>query len=959
MSNGKISRTRQRRVPYEPISVRQQRLAQGRCLPPCLLTRPRRGPTSLLRLLVSFIIAMFAITGGLFGLAVAGAAGTYYYFTHDLPSVEELKTNAFQTTKIYDRNWVLLHEVADQKTGWRTQISLEEMSPWVIKGTIATEDATFYDNPGVDVRSIVRAVYINLSGIGSSGGSTITMQVVRNVLPLEGAFEFNYGRKVKEAILALEFGRRYSKDEILQMYLNEVYYGSRAYGIEAAAQVYFGKLAKDLDLAESSMLVGLPQSPSLYDPTRSFSAAKARQRVVLDQMVKEEDITEEQAEAAYQVDLQARLRPTENRVPKAPHFVNYVLSVLEQRYGSEAVTRGGLVVHTTLDYETQVAAEEVVYAHIQTIKHRNATNGALVAVQPWSGQVIAMVGSADYNDQSIDGQVNVATRERQPGSAFKPISYAAAMMKGWSPTTIIVDSLVKYPNKFGARPCDNVTKTTDECYVPENFDFKYSGPVPVREALGRSLNIPAVKAIKYAGVAYTINLAHAMGIKTGLWRGLDFYGLAITLGGGEVQPLEMAAAYATFANNGVHVPTTPFLKVTDGRGRVLEEFNKDKLGGRQVLTPEVAYMMTDVLKDDAARVRTFGANSILNFRPRPAAVKTGSTTDNRDGWTVGYTTDLAVAVWVGNSDNSPTRQVDGVAAAGPIWNKFLMRVYTDPELLGHYAEFNTMAGPDGLPLPKDWTRPAGIVVADVCTVGGKIALRGQAAVRGMFARGSVPVNRCGEVTPDEMAELQDAMQTLRRLPDRFFPDGRTKLQQLFGMARVVAAPRPTPASPAEPWSMPAALDLPTPTPTLAPTAVPVPPTATPAPARAPAQPAAPSGGGANPVRAVAPTPTPPPPPQVVAPRREVPPTPTPPPPRVVTTLVAVPNVVGLPEEEAQRRLRAAGLATAPPVYQRQRDLPAGVRIDAVPVGAVLSTSPAAGAQVERGTVITIAVRARE
>lgn len=931
MSYGKVSRTRQRRVTQEATSVRQQRLAQGRHIPPHLLTARRRpnGRTPL-SLLASFLLTLISIVGGLAGLTVVGAAGTYYYFTHDLPSLDTIKTNTFETTKVYDRNWVLLHEVADQKTGWRTQISLEEMSPWVLKGTIATEDASFYENPGIDVRSIVRAVYINVSGIGSSGGSTITMQVVRNVLPLEGAFEVNYARKIKEAILALEFGRRYDKDEILGMYLNEVYYGNRAYGIEAAAQIYFGKQAKDLDLAEAALLVGLPQAPSVYDPSRNFGAAKARQRVVLDQMVKEEYITEEQATAAAKVELQPRLRPADSRAPKAPHFVNYVLSVLEQRYGAETVSRGGLIVQTTLDYETQIAAEEVVYEHIQTIKAKNATNGALVAIQPWSGQVIAMVGSADYNDQSIDGQVNVATRERQPGSAFKPISYAAAMMKGWAPSTVIIDSLAKYPSRAGSRQCETVSKTTADCYIPENFDFKYSGPVTVREALGRSLNIPAVKAIKFAGVAETINLAHALGIKTGLWRGLDFYGLAITLGGGEVQPLELAAAYATFANSGAHVPTTPFLKVTDGQGRVLEEFKKDKLGARQALTPEVAYMITDVLKDNSARVRTFGPDSVLNLKLRPAAVKTGSTTDNRDGWTAGYTTELAVAVWVGNSDNSPTQKLDGVVAAGPIWNKFLRRVYTDPELVQHYAEFKTLAGPDGQPIPPEWTKPAGIVEAEVCTLSGKLASGGDSKVKSIFARNTVPTRRCGELMPEEMTELQEALQTLRRLPDRFFPDGRTKLLQLSGIARPVgrgAAPAfgvPTPSLEA--------------------------PTAAPGGANPP-----PDAPGAEPTARL---------PEIV-PRREPTAAPTPRPPAqptpipAVANVVAVPNVFGLPEAEAQRRIRAAGLATAPPVYQKQKDMPPGVRVNIVPVGAVLSASPTYGTMVERGTVVTIAVRAKE
>ena len=938
MSHGKIKRSRQQRLLGAPASAHQQRLARGRHLPPHLLTqRKRRGNgRSLLSVLASVILAMFGVMLGLTGVAGIGTAGAYYYFTHDLPSLDEIQTSDFETTKIYDRNWVLLHEVADPKTGWRTKISLEEMSPWVLKGTIAVEDASFYENPGIDPRGIARAIYINTSGIGSSGASTITQQVVRNVLPLENAFEFNYTRKVKEIFLALEFGRRFTKDEILSMYLNEVYYGNRAYGIEAASQVYFGKLAKDLDLAEASMLVGLPQAPSVYDPTRNFSAAKERQAVVLEQMVKQTFITQAEADAASQVDLQSRLRPQQDRAPLAPHFVNYVLGVLEQRYGSEAVRRGGLVIHTTLDYQTQVAAERVVYDHIQTIKARNATNGSLVAIQPWSGQIIAMVGSADYNDQSIDGQVNVAVRERQPGSAFKPISYAAAMMKGWAPSTVIIDSLRKFPGFGGPKDCEGVTKTNDRCYIPENFDFRFNGPVTVRESIGRSLNIPAVLAIQYAGVAETIELAHKMGIKTGLWRGLDFYGLAITLGGGETSPLELAAAYATFSNNGVHVPTTPFIKVTDSSGRVFEEFQPDDLKGQQALTPEVAYMMTDVLKDNSARVRTFGPDSVLNFKPRPAGVKTGSTTDNRDGWTAGYTTELAVAVWVGNSDNSPTNKVDGVVAAGPIWNKFLMEVYTNPELRAHYDQHKTLAGPDGEPLPTNWTRPAGIVEASVCALSGKLPGSGSPTIRDIFAKGTVPTKQCGDFSQEEMKELQEALDALRRYPDRFFPDGRSRLSQLAGIARV-GAPRFTP-----PQLKPAA----TPRASGAVTNSASAPTVS-IPTRAPA--VAQRDQPAVAQRDQSPAPT----------AAQAQPTARPSPPAPPSVAVEVPDVFGLPEDEAQRQIRAAGLATAPPVRQRQADLPPGARVDVVPVGHVLSATPNYGAPVRRGAIVTIAVRAPE
>jgi 1A family penicillin-binding protein len=630
------------------------------------------------RLLQGFFTA-FLVTFALGALALAVALFGYVYIALQLPPPEELTSRAasFVSTRIYDRNGVLLYEIDDPRGGRRTLAKLSEISPYLIQATIATEDANFYQHPGVDPMGLARAVYHAIKDREITvGGSTIPQQLVKLVFLSP---ERTIRRKIKEAVLAAEISRRYSKDQILEIYLNEIYYGNRAYGIEAAAEVYFGKRAADLTLAEAALLAGIPQAPAVYDPFTNPEAARERRSQVLRLMVKNGYITEAQAQAAEKEPL-----PTA-RVSldlKAPHFVMYVRQQLEQRYGPEVLYKAGLQVTTTLDYNLQVIAEEQVRQHVLALQDRHVTNGALVAIQPATGEVLAMVGSRGFFDPDIDGQVNVAVRPRQPGSAIKPLTYLAAFEKGWTPATLIWDVETEFPD--GANPP----------YKPTNYDGKFHGPVLVRQALGNSYNVPAVKALQFVGIPGLLDMARRLGITT---LNRQDYGLSLTLGGGEVTLLELTSAYAVLANGGVRVPPATILRIEDAHGRVLESYSP---AGQQVVSPQHAYLITHILADNDARQPTFGPNSVLRLS-RPAAVKTGTTNDFRDNWTIGYTPDLAVGVWVGNNDNTPMQNVSGVAGAGPIWHDFMER-----------ALANVPA--------RDFPRPAGIVEIEICADSGTI-----------------------------------------------------------------------------------------------------------------------------------------------------------------------------------------------------------------------------------------------
>jgi 1A family penicillin-binding protein len=626
-------------------------------------------------------------------LSLAGAAAIYAWLFVDLPALDTLYQRATAaSTKILDRTGRTLYVIADPHQGQHTPVKLGDIPPYCRQATIATEDANYYSHPGVDFVGIVRAVLINLQG-GEvlSGGSTITQQLAKNLLlsPAEAA-QRTITRKLRESILAWRITQTFSKDDILALYLNEVYYGNLAIGIEAAAQTYFGKAAGQLDLAECALLAGLPQSPARYDPLSDLSAAKERQAVVLDLMLKQNDITAEQADLAKAENLQ--FAPTSYPI-EAPHFVAYVRQWLEDRYGLEAIYTQGFVVTTTLDLNWQNTAQAIVQRQLADLTQdrpdqpgRNVNNAAVVAVDPHSGEIRVMLGSPDYFTAQIDGAVNAAIAHRQPGSSIKPITYAAA----FDPTapdpltaaSLILDVRSSFPTKEG------------DPYIPKNYDQQFHGPVSARTALASSYNIPAVKVLQHVGLPRMIELARKLGITT--FGQPDRYGLALTLGGGEVRLIDMTMAYSALANGGGKIDPVAVLRISNARGEVV--YRNAPQTGEVVLDPRVAYLITSILSDNKARAPAFSEYSVLRLT-RPAAAKTGTTTDWRDNWTIGYTPDLVTGVWVGNADNQPMEHVSGVTGAGPIWHDFMQ------------------AALKGQP-EQDFIRPAGLIDVDVCATSG-------------------------------------------------------------------------------------------------------------------------------------------------------------------------------------------------------------------------------------------------
>lgn len=648
----------------------------------------------------SFIIALL--------LALA-AAGLVRRLLVDLPSPDRLyERAAAPSTRIYDRRGRLLYEILDPRSdahgGAHTPVSLDEIPQACIDGTVATEDASFYRNPGVDLWSIARALWINLQG-GEilSGGSTITQQLARNLLlSPEERVEVSLERKLRESILAWRLSRTYSKDEILALYLNESNYGNLAYGIEAAARTYFAKSAAELDLAECALLAGLPQSPFLYNPLENPEAAQERQGVVLGLMVKHGYISEQEADLAAREDLRFASVPFPI---EAPHFVMYLRGQLEKTFGLEAIYTQGLQVHTTLDLDAQDATLRIVRHRLAQLADtragqppHNVRNAAVVVMDPHTGEVLAMVGSPDYFDPRIDGAVNGAVAVRQPGSSIKPITYAAA----FDPTRL--DPLTAATMMLDVRTAF-VTREGDP-YVPQNYDFQWRGPVLLREALASSYNLVAVKVLEHVGIEEMTGLARSLGITTfddaGLLPSGDRFGLALTLGGGEVRLLELTAAYAAFANTGYRVEPVTIARVEDSHGRVFKVW--ETAPGERVLDERVAYLITDILSDNFARAPTFGEGSALRLS-RPAAAKTGTTTDWRDNWTMGYTPDLVVGVWVGNADNEPMHHVTGATGAAPVWHDAMETLLK------------------GRPV-REFVEPAGIVEVEVCADSGLLPVAG-------------------------------------------------------------------------------------------------------------------------------------------------------------------------------------------------------------------------------------------
>ncbi|MHB1318207.1 MAG: transglycosylase domain-containing protein, partial [Anaerolineae bacterium] len=614
-------------------------------------------------------------------IPTAGALAMYAYYAQTLPSPQELyeRTATFKTTRLYDRDGRLLYEILDPLGGRRTLVPYDELPAVLINAVVATEDNTFFSNPGVNPLSIAKAFLTNLQeGEIVRGASTITQQVAKMLFLTP---EQNYTRKIKEAILATEITRRYSKEEILEVYLNESYFGNLAYGIGAASDTYYGKSVGDLTLPEASLLVGLLQAPALYDPYIDPQAALDRREIVLRLMLSEGYITLQQFDEASTTPMTLRPRQLDD-VREAPHWVEYVRAELEARFGAETLYRGGYNVYTTLDLDLQHTAEQVTRERIAGLRERNATNAALVAMDPRTGDILAMMGSVDFGNQDIGGQVNVATRLRQPGSSIKPITYLAAFERGWTPSTMVMDVKQSFPD--GANPP----------YVPVNYDGQEFGPLSVYHALAGSRNIPAVATLNAVGLPSFLEVARRLGIES-LTR--QDYGLSLTLGGGEVTLLEMTGAYAAFANQGYRVEPRAILYITDQTGQVVVPATEPAL--TRVMDPRHAYWMSDILSNNEARSRVFGPDSFLRLS-FPAAVKTGTSNDYRDGWAIGYAPDLVTGVWVGNNDNTPTDRLDGSRGAAPIWHDFMERTLADT------------------PRPA-FERPAGLVDVQVCPVSGQ------------------------------------------------------------------------------------------------------------------------------------------------------------------------------------------------------------------------------------------------
>lgn len=578
----------------------------------------------------------------------------FMIFLGDLPSPRELSMHqAAQTTKIFDRNNILLAEIYTSQN--RTVIPLKDIPDSLRKATIAIEDKNFYKHPGFDIPSIVRAVRETMLKRSIQGGSTITQQLIKSSLLTP---ERSISRKLKELVLAFYAERIYTKDQILEMYFNQVPYGGMAWGVEAAAESYFDKPVKDLSLAQSAFLAGLTSAPSIYSPYgTSPQAWKSRQKEVLQRMVSLHFITQKQANAAMKETLHFK---GQRRAINAPHFVSYVKDQLINKYGLAAVEKGGLQVKTSLDLNVQKMAEKVVKEEVDNETYLNLTNGAAVITDPKNGDILAMVGSKDFSDPDY-GQVNLATSLRQPGSSIKVVTYAAALSNGYTAASILDDSPVTYD-------------FSGERYSPVNYDGKFHGKVPLRLALANSFNIPAIKLLDAIGIPTMINLGKEMGITS--WGDPKDYGLPVTLGAGEVTMLDMAKVYGTLANGGVYQDLNPILKVTTSTGTTYEQ--KKETTGSQVLSKGVAFIMSDILADNQARSIEFGTNSPLMIPNHTVSVKTGTTDNKRDNWTDGYTDKYTVIVWVGNNDNSPMSQslASGITGAAPIWNKIMTNLLT-------------------------------------------------------------------------------------------------------------------------------------------------------------------------------------------------------------------------------------------------------------------------------------------
>lgn len=698
-------------------------------------SRSRRGSGFSLK----NIFVLNKLTKYLFFAVVFGIIAVpllFLWYSRDLPTPGKLVESKYNdSTRIYDRNNVLLYSVYEDQN--RTYVKLDAIPEDLLDATIAIEDEDFYENKGFSVVGYLRSVKnLIFSRKISGGGSTITQQLVKNVLLTN---EQSLPRKIKELILAIQVDNKFSKDQVLEMYLNNIPYGGTAIGIEAAAETYFGKKAKDLNLPESVFLAGLPQSPSLYSPFTGDKHYIDRSEAVLKQMVSNKYIEKEESEVVLEKIKRFKFSRRDTAI-KAPHFVMYVKKKLADQFGERFVETGGLQVKTTLDYSIQKDAEEIVKNEIDGLEKYDVGNGAALVTEAESGEILAMVGSKDYFEEDNDGNFNAVLAERQPGSSLKPIVYAKAFEKGYTPATMLMDTKTEFYGGEGQDP-----------YTPVNYSGKFTGPVQLRFSLGNSLNIPAVKLLALVGLKDTMELAYRMGISN--WdptpSAMRNVGLSLILGGREVTLLDEVTAYGVFANKGVRHDPISILEVKDGNGKELYKVEKED--GDEVMSEDIAFLVSHILLDNNARTAEFGPNSYLRVPGRTVAVKTGTTDEKRDNWTIGYTPTYVVGVWVGNNDNTPMNKniASGATGASPIWAKIMQRV-----LKGKSNE--------------EFAVPEGVVSMQVDSLAGGLPKDGQATRSEYFVKGTEPKS----VSPIYQREF-----LVFREDDPVSPDGKNRWQE--------------------------------------------------------------------------------------------------------------------------------------------------------------------------------------
>lgn len=599
-----------------------------------------------------FVVVLSLIVVGFVSLIILFA-----YFSKDLPSPTKVVRREGYTSQIYDRNGNIIYDLYDDAK--RTPVAWNNIPETLKQATVAVEDKSFYTHSGIDLLTPFRIIK-NFFYFGKiTGGSTLTQQLTRNVLLTT---ERSLTRKIKEIILSVQIEAKYSKDEILLMYLNEAPYGGASWGVGTAVDQYFNKPVQDLDLAESAILAGFPQLPSVYSPfSKTPTAYIDRTAHVLKRMVEDGYISQEASDKALEEAKNYKFN-TDNSQNLAPHFIYWIKDQLIEKYGENVIETGGLKITTTLDLDLQKQSQEIVSSEIDKAESLGISNGASISIDPTNGQVLAMVGSRGYFSDKTDGAFNVVTQAlRQPGSSIKPVTYLAGIKKGMTAATLIMDTPVTFPGGAGQKD-----------YNPQNYNGKFNGPMSLRDALGNSINTTAVKTLANVGVKNMLSLAYDMGISTlePTDANLSRFGLAVTLGGAEVKMSELSSAYCAFANGGERKDLVGILKVEDGNGRVLEEYKDTK--GKSVMTPQEAFIISNILSDNSARQLTFGAVNGLQVSGYQVAAKTGTTNDKKDNWAIGWTPNFLTTVWVGNNDNTPMGKVaSGVSGATPIWKKIM------------------------------------------------------------------------------------------------------------------------------------------------------------------------------------------------------------------------------------------------------------------------------------------------